>query len=963
VYESILSKKSFGNQDLSDEEIKNICKETAKDLIKAERKSPTTTFRQFYSNKESEEFLWSNVPHHDSVNIDRKKDFEKNRCYKSRWADLESAKEYIHGFGLKSVSDWYAFRLTADMPNNIPGTPQRVYIDWNGWANFLGKHSSKDLLTFQDARTWVIQNLVPMGINTGVKFTNCAIRPLFLPKYPEHFYKESGWQGWDYFLGLTRRKYLPYHEAKAYVQSVLVPRGIDSFSKYLQEKSTLPDFLPVYPNLRYKGDWDVSDFFGRSLKKGWIKKEYLPFKEAREWVRLNLRIEDINTSGKWHRLIHGEYYPLVLPENIPRHPNGYYKEEWVSWYDWLGKASVELKRHLILPYQEAKIYVQKYLVPEGINTLQKYLALKKKLPSCLPKDLIRHYKNNGWVSAIDFFGRDRAFLSYKEAKRWVQHHLGPFGIDSDKKWKKYLRGEFPQAPVLPLNIPRFPYLFYLSTGEWKDYFHFFGKKKMADYETVRAYVIKYLVPKGINTLKKYKQVIDSLPANFPHSPNRQYINNGWTNGLDFFGLSERKLEVKVKMITYKEAINLYESTSIKFNVNKNSRCLLNFVDAKRFVQTYLVPSGIINLALYRDNTVARIPSFLPLYPEHYYAKRGWTNAHDFFGQKYLSGNSKIFMPYVKAQAWVASNLVPSGINSSTQWRKYVTGAFRNLPVLPNNLPKSPYHAYQNKGWKGYAHWFYGHDISKRMVKYGDHERFANPVSYEQAKQYVQTKLVPLGIDSLTKYQRNKKLIPPFLPLSPRTYYRNRGWKNCFDFFGKRVKGKSEPISQVNSKIRRRVCNAVSYEEAKKFVQENIVPLGINTLKKYRSQIDLVPDFLPANPDMFYKNSGWISSRDFFGKGEHMQLTSEISKKENSVVSILDGKKGYIQSSNKLSYESAREYVRKYLVPIGIKSIRAYRAYRDHLPKSLPLHPKKYYKNKGWVSSKHFFGGGHRVSAL
>ena len=58
------------------------------------------------------------------------------------------------------------------------------------------------------------------------------------------------------------------------------------------------------------------------------KKVWRPFEEAREFARsLNLRgkeeWEEYSKSGE-------------RPDDIPSHPNVIYKNDWVSWPDWLG---------------------------------------------------------------------------------------------------------------------------------------------------------------------------------------------------------------------------------------------------------------------------------------------------------------------------------------------------------------------------------------------------------------------------------------------------------------------------------------------------------------------------------------------------------------------------------------------------------------------------------------------------
>lgn len=63
---------------------------------------------------------------------------------------------------------------------------------------------------------------------------------------------------------------------------------------------------------------------------------WLPFEEAREWVRKS----PIRKINEWKEIIRaGE-----LPENMPRQPQKVYRNEWVSWYDWFGTDWVSFEK-------------------------------------------------------------------------------------------------------------------------------------------------------------------------------------------------------------------------------------------------------------------------------------------------------------------------------------------------------------------------------------------------------------------------------------------------------------------------------------------------------------------------------------------------------------------------------------------------------------------------------------------
>ena len=62
---------------------------------------------------------------------------------KREWRDYSTAKQWVNALGLKSQADWIEFTQTAQMPNDIPNNPWKVYKDkWEGWAAWLGVNAS-----------------------------------------------------------------------------------------------------------------------------------------------------------------------------------------------------------------------------------------------------------------------------------------------------------------------------------------------------------------------------------------------------------------------------------------------------------------------------------------------------------------------------------------------------------------------------------------------------------------------------------------------------------------------------------------------------------------------------------------------------------------------------------------------------------------------------------------------------
>lgn len=58
---------------------------------------------------------------------------------------------------------------------------------------------------------------------------------------------------------------------------------------------------------------------------------------------------------------------------------------------------------------------------------------------------------------------------------------------------------------------------------------------------------------------------------------------------------------------------------------------------------------------------------------------------------------------------------------------------------------------------------------------------------------------------------------------------------------------------------------LTYNEARKFVIENIVTQGIDNFTEWNNKRHLLPKNIPKHPSSFYKNNGWLDWRNWFGK--------------------------------------------------------------------------------------------------
>lgn len=200
------------------------------------------------------------------------------------------------------------------------------------------------------------------GIKTIVGYRQ-NYKKLKLPSDPAVYYRGKGWSNWDTFLE-KKELFISYDKAKELVQK----KGIKSRREYDLNYTVLD--LPSAPSRTYKGkgwvDWD--SFLG--------KETFPTYEEARQIVKEN------GIKDKEEYLL--SYEKLRLPKN----PNRTYKGKgWKKWDYFFGKYPT---------YEEARTIIKK----SGIKTKREYDS--SRLALGLPSDPKTYYKEEGWVSWVNF---------------------------------------------------------------------------------------------------------------------------------------------------------------------------------------------------------------------------------------------------------------------------------------------------------------------------------------------------------------------------------------------------------------------------------------------------------------------------------------------------------------------------------------------------------------------------------
>ena len=201
-----------------------------------------------------------------------------------------------------------------------------------------------------------------------------------MPVCPHLTYKQHGWTDYADFLNYKpTNQFLPFNQARKFVRSL----GFKTVAEWKQclASGKRPKNIPSTPKVVYKGKYKgVRDWLGLP------KKRFLPFAEARKYIRSNKNLTGYNW-WKWSK--------THRPSNIPARPDIVYKDEgWKGWKDWFGKKKE------FLPYKKARALARKL----GIKGSAEWYLLSKqgKRPKTIPANPNTYYKE--FVSYSDFFG-------------------------------------------------------------------------------------------------------------------------------------------------------------------------------------------------------------------------------------------------------------------------------------------------------------------------------------------------------------------------------------------------------------------------------------------------------------------------------------------------------------------------------------------------------------------------------
>ncbi len=225
--------------------------------------------------------------------------------------------------------------------------------------------------------------------------------------------------------------------------------------------------------------------------------------------------------------------------------------------------------------------------------------------------------------------------------------------------------------------------------------------------------------------------------------------------------------------------------------------------------------------------------------------------------------------------------------------------------LPLDLPAAPAVHYKNKGWKTWGE-FLGTgriaDQLKEFVNFDELRKIVRQFKYKNSAEYVK---------NYKKIDHSK-----FIPHSPASIYKNKGWVNWADFLG------TKKVQNVDY---------WSFEKSKKYIKRF----------KLKNQNDWnefckkhKPINIPSHPQVIYKNKGYINLGHFIGS--NFVATKDRAK---NYLDIVDAKK-FLKKAKITSQNEFKKYIKE-----------------NNLSLKIPYNPNSVYLKNGWKGWGDFLSTG------
>ena len=179
-----------------------------------------------------------------------------------KFRDFEFARKFVQKLGLNNQKEWNEFRISKQMPDDIPSNPNYTYKNkgWKGYGDFLGTGNiaPKDMSfrSFSDVKKF-IQKLRLKSGKEWYAYCKSGNKPDDIPQKVERTYKKE-WKGWGDFLSTgtiapQNKTYREFTKARNFVRSLKL-KNQKQWYAYTKSENRPMD-IPSAPHTAYKKEW------------------------------------------------------------------------------------------------------------------------------------------------------------------------------------------------------------------------------------------------------------------------------------------------------------------------------------------------------------------------------------------------------------------------------------------------------------------------------------------------------------------------------------------------------------------------------------------------------------------------------------------------------------------------------------------------------------------------------------
>ncbi|MHC4932493.1 MAG: hypothetical protein ACYTGV_09930 [Planctomycetota bacterium] len=606
-------------------------------------------------------------------------------------------------------------------------------------------------------------------------------RPRHIPVFPQNVYHGKGWRGWPDFLGYER----------------------------------------VSPARRKLVDFEEAQDIARCLG----------FQNSRDWR--------LWANGKLPGLGRRPFY-------LPADPRCIYRDSgWVSWGAFLGTGRRRTDNRRYVSFAKARAIARKQGLRSG-RSWRRWVSGRSPdrpdPPAELPPAPNETYRDQGWAGWADFLGesynprRRLVCRPFEEARSFARE----LGLSGQVQWRAWCRGDVPELPPRPQDLPTRPEGAYGGSG-WAGWRDFLGNEARADrgtasYEEARAIARCTGVSRSEDWLewgRGARPELGTFPSESPRRPFYFYANHGWAGWPDFLGLRLKETLEALDSDCLEALLEVYglADPGPDRDADQLRLALLSAPEVNLDERLLgLLPLANLQEIAMRAGVEARGP-----------ARASLTAAILEQGRRISTMKGRTFKRHTYRPFEDARRLARSlFLRCSEQWYQWIRGRTPHLGPAPDDVPTHPDRAYRKRGW---TDWFDFLGTTYRMAR---NSRF-RPLL--EAKDLA----LNLGIQRAYDYERWRRgqtdefgPRPEDMPALPENAYKHSGWTTWQEFLS----------SDVDLPL-------MPFTEAREFARG----LGLTSVREWAERAEGkrgLTERVPLRPDFAYRSEDWQGWPDWLG---------------------------------------------------------------------------------------------------